>query len=102
MAAVKIDAEHSSFISIEHSVCQGRVLSLDFLNIQHLEGIRIDGKNINNLRYPDDTVLIATCEKDLQKAPDEVVKESEVKGLNLNVKKTIHGLIKAEECTCSR
>ncbi|GFN86605.1 endonuclease-reverse transcriptase [Plakobranchus ocellatus] len=44
--------------------------------------------NINNLRYADDTVLIAENEKDLQQLLDIVKEESEKKGLELNRKKT--------------
>ena len=43
---------------------------------------------INNLRYADDTVLIAENEKDLQILLDIVVKESHKNGLELNCKKT--------------
>ncbi|GFO49904.1 structural maintenance of chromosomes protein [Plakobranchus ocellatus] len=46
------------------------------------------GSNINNLRYADDTVLIAENEKDLQQLLDIVKEESEKKGLELNRKKT--------------
>lgn len=42
----------------------------------------------NNLRYADDTILMAICEQDLQKDLNEVAKENEAKGLDLNVKKT--------------
>ncbi|GFO35233.1 endonuclease-reverse transcriptase [Plakobranchus ocellatus] len=51
-------------------------------------GIKIGGSNINNLRYADDTVLIAENEKDLQQLLDIVKEESEKKGLELNRKKT--------------
>ena len=43
---------------------------------------------INNLRYADDTVLIAENEKDLQILLDIIIKESHRKGLELNCKKT--------------
>ena len=59
--------------------------------MRHLErtpGIQIGGHNINNLRYADDTILIAETEEDLQELLDTVVKESEMKGLTLNSKKT--------------
>ena len=36
-------------------------------NIKHHEGVRIGGNNINNLKYADDTVLIADSEEILQK-----------------------------------
>ena len=59
--------------------------------MRHLEGIpgiQIGGHNINNLRYVDDTVLIAETEEDLQELLDTGIKESEIKGLTLNSKKT--------------
>ena len=46
------------------------------------------GHIINNLRYADDTVLIARNETELQKLVDRVVTESNNKGLSLNIKKT--------------
>ncbi|GFO26694.1 LOW QUALITY PROTEIN: endonuclease-reverse transcriptase [Plakobranchus ocellatus] len=57
-------------------------------NLEGHPGIKIGGSNINNLRYADDTVLIAENEKDLQQLLDIVKEESEKKGLELNRKKT--------------
>jgi hypothetical protein len=51
-------------------------------------GIHVGGYNINNLRYADDTVLIAENAADLQQMLDIVVIESAEKGLSLNIKKT--------------
>ena len=56
--------------------------------IQEVEGIRIGGVNINNIRYADDTVLIADTKEKLQKLLDEVNRESERYGLKINIKKT--------------
>ena len=50
-------------------------------------GIKIAGRNINNLRYADDTTLMAGCNKEL-KSLLKVKKESEKAGLKLNIKKT--------------
>ena len=50
--------------------------------------IQIEGHNINNLRYADDTVLTAETEEGLQELLDTVVKEREIKGLTLSSKKT--------------
>ena len=50
-------------------------------------GIKIAGRNINNLRYADDTTLIAECEKELKSFLMKV-KESEKVGLKLNIQKT--------------
>jgi len=51
-------------------------------------GVKVNGQNINNLRYADYTVLIADSEKQLQRILNTVIKESERKGLELNVKKS--------------
>ncbi|CAI9735128.1 Hypothetical predicted protein [Octopus vulgaris] len=51
-------------------------------------GVRIGGRNINNLRYADDTTLLAASGKDLEDLVLVVKKESEKFGLHLNVKKT--------------
>ena len=51
-------------------------------------GFRIGGKNIANLRYADDTVLLSESQTDLQKLLDVLVRESERKGLSLSCKKT--------------
>ncbi|GFR73979.1 hypothetical protein ElyMa_005743300 [Elysia marginata] len=58
--------------------------------LDNIQGIGLGGHNINNLRYADDTVLIAQSEQSLQKMLDIVVKESEIKGLSLNIAKTGH------------
>ena len=48
-------------------------------------GIKIDGKNINNLRYADDTTLMAESEEELTSLLMKVKKESEKAGLKLNI-----------------
>ena len=50
-------------------------------------GIKIAGRNINNLRYADDTTLMAESEGEL-KSPVMKVKENEKFGLKLNIQKT--------------
>ena len=50
-------------------------------------GIKITGRNINNLRYADDTTLMAESEKEL-KSLLKVKEESEKAGLKLNIQKT--------------
>ena len=49
-------------------------------------GIKISGRNINNLRYADDTTLIAESEEELKSLLMKV-KESEKVGLKLNIRK---------------
>ena len=51
-------------------------------------GIKIAGKNINNLRYADDTTLMAESEEELKSLLRKVKEESEKVGLKLNIQKT--------------
>ena len=51
-------------------------------------GIKISGRNINNLRYADDTTLLAESEEELKSLLMKVKEESEKVGLKLNVQKT--------------
>ena len=51
-------------------------------------GIKIAGRNINNLRYADDTTLMAEREEELKNLLMKVEKESENAGLKLNIQKT--------------
>ena len=51
-------------------------------------GIKISGKNINNLRYADDTTLMAASEEELKSLLMKVKEESEKVGLKLNIQKT--------------
>ena len=50
--------------------------------------IKIDGRNINNLRYADDTILMAESEEELKSLLMKVKVESEKVGLKLNIQKT--------------
>ena len=51
-------------------------------------GIKIVGRNINNLRYADDTTLMAESKEKLKSLLMKVKEESEKVGLKLNIKKT--------------
>ena len=51
-------------------------------------GIKIAGRNINNLRYADDTTLMAESEEELKSLLMKVKEESEKFGLKLNIQKT--------------
>ena len=51
-------------------------------------GIKIKGRNINNLRYTDDTTLMAESEEELKSFLMKVKEESEKAGLKLNIQKT--------------
>ena len=96
-AAVRVNGECSEFKPIKRGVRQGCVMSPDLFNLysesilRNLEtkpGIKVEDKNINNIRYADDTVLIAETNEALQSLINIVVRESERMGLSLNVKKT--------------
>ena len=51
-------------------------------------GIKIAGRNINNLRYADDTTLMAESEEELKSLLMKVEEESEKVGLKINIQKT--------------
>ena len=51
-------------------------------------GIKIAGRNINNLRYADDTTLMAESKEELRRLLMKVKEESEKVGLKLNIQKT--------------
>ena len=53
-----------------------------------LDGIKIAGRNINNLRYADNTTLMAESEEELKSLLMKVKEESEKVGLKLNIQKT--------------
>ena len=61
-------------------------------NMKRLEeaqaGIKIARRNINNLRYADDTTLMAECKEELRSLLMKVKEESEKFGLKLNIQKT--------------
>ena len=96
-AAVRVEEETSKFQNIKRGVRQGCVLSPHLFSlysemimrqIEEIEGLKIGGHNINNIRYADDTVLTADSEEKLQELLNKVVEESQNKGLELNSKKT--------------
>ena len=96
-AAVRVGDELSDWQEIRRGVRQGCVLSPDLFNIysemimreiEDLEGIKIGGTNITNIRYADDTALIADSESKLQALVDCLVRESNMKGLSVNITKT--------------
>ena len=51
-------------------------------------GIKTEGRNINNLRYADDTTLMAESEEEIRSLLMKVKEESETVGLKLNFQKT--------------
>jgi len=63
--------------------------------------IKIAGRNINNLRYADDTILMAESEEELKSLLMKVKEESEKVGLKVNIQKTDHG-IWSHHCMANR
>ena len=55
-------------------------------------GIKISGRNINNLRYADDTTLVAESKDELKSLLMKVKEESQKVGLKLNIQKRVHGI----------
>ena len=55
-------------------------------------GIKIAGRNINNLRYADDTILMAESKEELKSLLMKLKEGSEKVGLKLNIQKTDHGI----------
>ena len=80
-------------------VCQGGILSPCFFNFHTVyimrnagldeaqAGIKIPRRNINNLRYADDTTLMAESKEELKSLLMKVKEESEKTGLKLNIQK---------------
>ena len=62
--------------------------SWETLDWKKQTGIKIAGRNINNLRYADDTTLMAESEEELDSLLMKVKEESEKVGLKLNIQKT--------------
>ena len=87
------------WLKIEKGVCQGCVLSPCLFNLyaEHImqnarldesqAGIKIAGRNINNLRYADDTTLVAESKEELKSLLMRVKEESEKAGLKLSIQK---------------
>ena len=63
--------------------------SREMLDLDEVQaGIKIAGRNINNLRYADDSTLMAESEEELKRLLMKVKEESENIGLKLNIQKT--------------
>ena len=99
-ATVRTGHRTTDWFQIGKGVCQGCILSPCLFNF-HAEyimrnagldeaqaEIEIAGSNINNLRYADDTTLMAESEEELKSLLIKVKEESEKVGLKLNIQKT--------------
>ena len=91
-ATVRTGHGTTNWFQIGKGVRQGCILSPCLFNL-HAEleaqaGIKIAGRNINNLRYADDTSLMAESEEELKSLLMKVKEESEKAGLKLNIQKT--------------
>ena len=90
----------TDWFQIGKGVRQGCILSLCLFNLyaeyimgnagldEVQAGIKIAGRNINNLRYADDTTIMAESEEELKSLLMKVKEESEKSGLKLNIQKT--------------
>ena len=99
-ATVTTGHGNTDWFQIGKGVRQGCILSACLFNLYaeyitrnaRLEeaqaGIKIAGRNINNLRYADDTTLMEEREKELKSHLMKVKEESEKVGLKLNIQKT--------------
>ena len=99
-AAVRTGHETTDWFQIGKGVCQGCILSSCLFNLyaeyimrnagldEAQAGIKIAGRNIKNLRYADDTTLVAESEDELKSLLMKVKEESEKVGLKLNIQKT--------------
>ena len=99
-AAVRTGHGTTDWFQIGKGVCQGCILSPRLFNIyaeyimrnpgleEAQAGIKIAGRNINKLRYADDTTLMAESEEELKNLLMKVKEESGKAGLKLNIQKT--------------
>ena len=98
-ATVRTGHGTMGWFQIGKRVCQGCILSPCLFNLYEEEimrnsgleeakaGIKIARRNINNLRYADDTTLMAESEEELKSLLMKVKEESEKVGLKLNIQK---------------
>ena len=99
-ATVRTGHGTTDSFQIEEGVCQGCILPPCLFNFyaeyvmrnagldEAQAGIKIAGRNIKNLRYADDTTLMAESEEELKTVLMKVKEESEKVGLKLNIQKT--------------
>ena len=100
-ATVRIGHGTTDWLQIGKGVYQGYILSPCLFNLhakyimrnagldEAQAGIKIARRNINNLRYADDTTLMAESKEELKRLLMKVKEESEKIGLKLNIQKTM-------------
>ena len=98
-ATVRTGHGTADWIQIGKGVCQGCIFSPCLINLyaeyikrntgleEAQAGIKIAGRKINNLRYADDTTLMAESEEELKSLLMKLKEESEKVGLKLNIQK---------------
>ena len=96
-ATVRTGHGTTDWFQLGKGVCQGCILSSCLFNLyaeyimrtagleEAQAGIKIAGRNINNLRYADDTTLMADSKEELKSLLMKVKEESEKVGLKLNI-----------------
>ena len=99
-ATVRTGHETTDWFQIGKGVCQGYILSPCLFNLyaeyivrnagleEVQAGIKITRRYINNLRYADDTTLMAESEEELKSPLMKMKEESDKVGLKLNIQKT--------------
>ena len=99
-ATIRTGHGTTDWFQIGKGVCQGCILSPCLFNLyaeyiirnagpeEAQARIKIAGRNINNLKYADDTTLMAESEEELKSLLMKVKEESENVGMKLNIQKT--------------
>ena len=97
---LELDMEEQPGSKLGKGVCQSCILSPCFFNLyaeyimknagldEAQAGIKIAGRNINNLKYADDTTLMAESKEELKSLLMKVKEESKKAGLKLSIQKT--------------
>ena len=111
-ARVDIGGHKTNWVEIRRGARQGCVISPDFFSLygqkcmedlEELEGIRVGGQNINNLRYADDTVLVADTKDKLQALVNALGEACSSRGLKINFNKTeVMAVAKGDEDVIAR
>ena len=87
---LELDLEQQTGFQIGKGVCQGCILSSCLFNLyaEYIMQNAVAGRNINNLRYPDDNTLMSESKEEIKSLLRKVKEESERVGLKFNIQKT--------------